>query len=76
MFAIYADDELEKKQQMKKPEDYVVKNPVAKIIFEAGCDLVKEESEKRVVLSAARQERFKAIHPQLRDVRICKQRGE
>ena len=76
MFSIYADDELEKKQQMKKPEDYVVKNPMAKIIFGAGCDSVKKESEKRVVLSAARQERFKAIHPQLRDVRICKQRDE
>ena len=76
MFTIYANDADEKNTKSKKPEDYRVKDPVVKAIFEAGCGLVKEESEKRMTSFVARRKRFDAIHPKLRDVRICQQRGE
>lgn len=46
MFVIYADEELERKQQGKKPVDYRVNNPIAKELFQEGCEVAKEESKR------------------------------
>ena len=78
MATIYANDELEKNSNSREPEDYRMPDPdvLAKLLFSAGCDLVKEESEKRRAAFIARRNRFEATHPHLRGIRICGQRGE
>lgn len=46
MFVIYANSELEQKQKVKRPEDYCMQNPMAKIAFHVGCETAKEERER------------------------------
>ena len=71
MFAIYADDNLEQDSKSKKPENYRAE-ALAKMLFQAGCEVVGEESEKRRMVL----QKTTKLPVKLRKVCIGRQRAE